>query len=90
LLFTPEPFFTGIVDIDRTYYETSQRDRILTNSANAGEKDVYLPPLVHSGYTEYSPANDLLYLSSDPNYYPNCFIAYYYGFDHVYLDYVQR
>ncbi len=90
LLFTPEPFFTGIVDIDRTYYETSQRDRILTNSANAGEKDVYLPPLVHSGYTEYSPANDLLYLSSDPNYYPNCYIAYYYGFDHVYLDYVQR
>lgn len=89
LLLTPKPLFTGIVDINKTFYETSQRDQILINSVNAGEKDVYLPPLIYGGKTEYSPANGLQYLSTAPGDYPNRFIAYYYGFDHVYLDYTR-
>ena len=86
LLLTPKQFFYGIIDINMTYYETSLRDDMLITGVNNGEKDISLPILSHSGYSKYSPAYCLLYLSSDPTEYPNCFIAYYYGYDHVYLD----
>lgn len=85
-ILAPSRILSGVIDIDRTYEDTSARDRILEESAAAGLKDVYLPPLTHGGYTEYSPANGLLYLSYNADSYPNCYIAKYYGFEHVYLD----
>ena len=86
LMLAPSHILSGVIDIDCTYEDTSARDKILAESAEAGFKDAYLPPLTHGGYSEYSPANGLLYLSYDADSYPNCYIAKYYGFEHVYLD----
>lgn len=85
-MLAPSHILSGVIDIDCTYEDTSARDKILAESAEAGFKDAYLPPLTHGGYSEYSPANGLLYLSYDADSYPNCYIAKYYGFEHVYLD----
>lgn len=86
LMLAPSRILSGVIDINRTYEDTSARDKILAECAEAGLKDAYLPPLTHGGYSEYSPANGLLYLSYDADSYPNCYIAKYYGLEHVYLD----
>lgn len=81
----PQYMKIGIKDILHTYYVTSTDEAQIIASAEQGIKDVYILKTPDFASTEYSPAYDLRYITTDPETYPNCYMAKYYGVDSITL-----
>lgn len=81
LLFLPEKIFGGISDIRYTYSCMKANEAYIAENVENGIYDISIP-YVPSG-TKYSAGYGLKYLDNDPDNWPNCYMAKYFGADRI-------